>query len=109
VLGDNISIKPGQMDLATMLRKARAGTFPHCYGGAWGELCGQRAFRLESAEAIVNSALNEGRACTAEECRRIDTLLAEAAEIGPVINELEERRRKDIGVGAPVTGGPGWF
>jgi len=92
LLGDNISIH--DMPLPAMIRKALAGNLGRINPRR--EMGAQRAFRIESAESIINGALDEGRALTSEECARVDQLLAEADQITPVIAELWKRRQREI-------------
>jgi len=105
MLGDNISF---QMDCTTLIRKARAGTLPRGIGGGgFRELLGQRSFRVESAEAIVNTAVSERRAMNPDELKRVECLLAEADQIEPVIKELWERSRRELMLpAAAITGRP---
>ncbi len=94
MLGDNITIK--DMELDELLRKARRGNLPPCPGGPRRELIGQRAYRLELAQTIVDAAVGEGRSLTAGERNSVDCLMAEAEKIGPAIRELWEAERREL-------------
>jgi hypothetical protein len=90
LLGDNISIKPEVMSLGEMIRKALNGNLAIGYS-AHREMRGQRWYRLELAQSIIDKALSENRALSGNERGHVDQLFAEADEITPVIKKLWEQ------------------
>lgn len=81
------------IDLEQLREWFESGDFPPVPGGPANYLRRERWERLKEARGIVAVSLAAGRAMSHEECGRSDRLLAEAKELTPMVDSLDQESR----------------
>ena len=83
------------IDLEELIRRARAGTLMTGHGALL-ELRRWRGYLLGQAEDLIAGAITESRALSIDQVRAVDRHIADAKELGPVIEELDAAMRKEL-------------